>query len=110
MIMKALRTIFAVAGALALMAPCVLADSNETTITTTTRGFRGPGAPANPPAYTNTNANAVFLGGTPIFRVRVAGGGLSIEERASKIQNRLNDILGQGPIAPSDITVSPIGA
>ena len=108
--MKNSITILAVVAALGLMATGVLADSSETTTTTTTRGFTGPGAPANPPAYTNTNANAVFLGGTPIFRVRVAGGGYTIEQRASRIQNRLNDILGEGPVTPSDITVSPIGA
>jgi hypothetical protein len=106
--MKISKALLAIAAALAIVAPCAIADSYSTT-TTTTRGFTGPGAPANPPPFTNTNANAVFLGGTAIFRVRVSGGGLSPEQRASRIQNRLNDILGSGPVSPNDITVSPIG-
>jgi hypothetical protein len=101
---------FAVLAAVALTASCALADSTSSTTTTTTQGFTGPGAPANPPAYTNTNASAVFLGGTPIFRVRVAGGGYTIEERAATIQQRLNDILSTGPIFPTDITTGPVGA
>ena len=57
-----------------------------------------------------STANAVFIGGTPIMRVRVAAAGYSIQQRASAIQERLNRILAQGPILPSDITVSPLGA
>jgi hypothetical protein len=56
-----------------------------------------------------STANAVFIGGTPIMRVRVAAAGYSTEQRASAIQERLNRILAHGPILPSDITVSPLG-
>ena len=56
------------------------------------------------------NANAVFIGGTPIMRVRVAAAGYSPEQRASAIQERLNRILAHGPIHPSDITASAQGA
>jgi hypothetical protein len=58
---------------------------------------------------TPSTSNAVFVGGTPIMRVRVPAGGYTPEQRASHIQLRLNDILGHGPIAPSDITTDPIG-
>ena len=56
-----------------------------------------------------TNSNAVFVGGTPIMRVRVASGGYSPAQRASHIQARVNKFLGQGPIHPEDITVQPAG-
>lgn len=55
------------------------------------------------------NSNAVFIGGTPIMRVRVPVAGYTAEQRASAIQERLNHILAQGPIHASDITVSPLG-
>jgi hypothetical protein len=57
-----------------------------------------------------STANAVFIGGTPIMHVRVAAAGYSTEQRASAIQARLNRILAHGPILPSDITVSSLGA
>ena len=60
-------------------------------------------------AQTAPTANAVFIGGTPIMRVRVAAAGYTTEQRASAIQERLNRILAHGPTLPSDITVSPIG-
>jgi hypothetical protein len=56
-----------------------------------------------------STANAVFVGGTPIMRVRVAAGGYTPEQRASYIQNRLNYLLGIGPIFASDITIAPQG-
>lgn len=55
------------------------------------------------------NSNAVFVGGTPIMRVRVASGGYSPSQRATQIQERVNKLLGQGPIHPTDITVQPAG-
>jgi hypothetical protein len=61
-------------------------------------------------AQAASNANAVFIGGTPIMRVRVAAGGYSPEQRASAIQERLNRILAHGPIRSSDITIDPLGA
>jgi hypothetical protein len=56
-----------------------------------------------------SSATAVFLGGTPIMRFRVAAGGYTPEERADKTQQRLNTLLGEGPIYPSDITVAMQG-
>lgn len=56
-------------------------------------------------AQAPSNANAVFVGGTPIMRVRVASAGYTPEQRAAAIQQRLNEILAHGPIRPSDITV-----
>jgi hypothetical protein len=60
-------------------------------------------------AQAPSNANAVFIGGTLIMRVRVAAAGYSPERRAAAIQQRLNRILAHGPILPTDITVSPFG-
>ena len=61
-------------------------------------------------AQAASNANAVFIGGTPIMRVRVAAAGYSTQQRASAIQERLNQILADGPVHPSDITASVQGA
>ncbi len=61
-------------------------------------------------AQAASNADAVFIGGTPIMRVRVAAAGYSPQQRASAIQERLNRILAHGPIHPADITASAQGA
>jgi hypothetical protein len=52
----------------------------------------------------------VFLGGTPIMRVRVAADGYSPAQRASQIQERLNNLLGMGPITADEITTQQVGA
>lgn len=54
--------------------------------------------------------NAVFVGGTMIMRVRVAGGGYSPEQRAAQIQERVNLMVGRGPIRASDIVVQARGS
>jgi len=51
---------------------------------------------------------SVFVGGTSIMRVRFASGGFTAEQRARSIQERVNRMLGQGPIDPSDITVAQV--
>jgi len=56
-----------------------------------------------------STSNAVFVGGTPIMRVRVAAAGFTPDQRASEIQQRVNDALSHGPIQPEDITVEPSG-
>jgi hypothetical protein len=56
-----------------------------------------------------STSNAVFVGGTPIMRVRVPAGGFSPEQRAAAIQERVNEALSHGPIHASDITVEPSG-
>lgn len=61
-------------------------------------------------AQSPSNATAVFVGGTPIMRVRVASAGFTPEQRASAIQERLNEILAHGPIHPSDIVAGPLGS
>lgn len=61
-------------------------------------------------AQAATNDNAVFIGGTPIMRVRVADAGYSPDQRASAIQEWLNRIFAHSPIHPSDITTSAEGA
>ena len=74
------KTLFALAGALAALSP--------------TAG-----------AWATPTDNLVFVGGTVIMRVRVPAGGYSAAERAGQIQERVNRLLGQGPIDPSEITV-----
>ena len=51
----------------------------------------------------NNNFNAVFLGGTTIMRFRTGAGGFTAHERAVATQERLNKLLGEGPMtrAPS---------
>lgn len=56
-----------------------------------------------------STANAVFVGGTPIMRVRVAAAGYTPDQRASEIQQRVNEALSHGPIQADDITVEPSG-
>ncbi len=60
-------------------------------------------------AHAAPNSNAVFIGGTPIMRVRVPVAGYTTTQRASAIQERLSHVLASGPIHPEDITVSPVG-
>ncbi|HEX5322664.1 MAG TPA: hypothetical protein VFW40_02680 [Capsulimonadaceae bacterium] len=57
-----------------------------------------------------SNATAVFVGGTPIMRFRVAAGGFTPEQRAAATQERVNKLLGEGPISTSDITTQMQGA
>ncbi len=66
------------------------------------------GAGAQAPSNTSSS-NAVFVGGTPILRVYVSVAGYSPHQRASAVQERLNQVLALGPIHPSDITVSAQG-
>ncbi len=60
-------------------------------------------------AKTGANGNTVFVGGTPIMRVRVAAAGYTPAQRAAAIQERLNGILAHGPIRPADITTAMQG-
>jgi len=85
--------------------------------TTPTQGQNAPAAtpyiaPANAPepndissASSSDSQTSVFVGGTSIMRVRFASGGFTAEQRARSIQQRVNKLLGQGPIDPTDITV-----
>lgn len=61
-------------------------------------------------AQAPSTSNAVFVGGTPIMRVRVGAAGYTPAQRAAAIQERLNDILAHGPIRPDDITAEPLGS
>lgn len=69
----------------------------------------GIGRAATGQAAPETSAT-VFVGGTEIMRVRVAGGGYTTAQRAQQIQERVNTILGKGTVRPDDITVSPKGS
>jgi hypothetical protein len=53
-----------------------------------------------------TTSTAVLIGGTTIMRFRNSAGGYTPEQRALLTQERVNAILGMGPIQPSDITTS----
>ena len=59
--------------------------------------------------YQAESENEVYVGGTPIMRVRVASGGMSTAERATQIQARVNKFLGMGPIRPGDIVARRYG-
>ncbi|HEY3332309.1 MAG TPA: hypothetical protein VGK19_19930 [Capsulimonadaceae bacterium] len=50
-----------------------------------------------------TTATDVFLGGTEFIRYRNSAAGYTATQRATETQERLNLILGLGPIKPSDI-------
>lgn len=67
-------------------------------------------ADAGAAARAAATSNEVFVGGTVILRVREAAGGFSPEQRAASIQERVNRLLGTGPIQPSDVTVEPMGS
>ena len=53
-------------------------------------------------------SNLVFVGGTPILRIRTGWVGKSAQQRAQEVQLRLNHALSVGPVKPSDITVGQI--
>ena len=61
-------------------------------------------------AQAPSNRNAVFIGGTPIARIRTGVAGYSPVQRAAAMQERLNRILALGPIQSSDITVTGRGS
>ena len=63
------------------------------------------------PIYTQEDPNAglVAVGGETILRIRTASAGLSIEQRADTLQERLVTILAAPDLRPSDITVAPSG-
>jgi hypothetical protein len=58
---------------------------------------------------TTDTSNLVLVGGTPILRVYEGAGGFTAEERATEIQERVNNLLGQGPITAKDVTVAMQG-
>lgn len=50
----------------------------------------------------------VFVGGTPILRIRTGWVGKSAQQRAQEVQLRLNHALSVGPVKPRDITVGQL--
>lgn len=85
-------------SSLTLLASCVFATT-----------LLAPTLAQEPASLNHANGNAVVVGGTPIMRVRFAAGGFSVEQRAAAIQERVNKLLGQGPILPAEITVEDRG-
>ena len=59
-------------------------------------------------ASSKHSSNSVFVGGTPIMRVRFASSGYTPEQRAAAIQERVNRLLSDGPIRPGDVTVRDV--
>ncbi len=66
-----------------------------------------PGAAAAAGQATDTST-LVFVGGTPILRVRTSLAGKSPQQRAQEVQLRLNHTLSVGPVKPGDITVGQV--
>lgn len=50
----------------------------------------------------------VFVGGTPILRIRTGWVGKSAQQRTQEVQLRLNHALSVGPVKPKDITVGKL--
>ena len=59
-------------------------------------------------ASSKYSSTSVFVGGTPIMRVRFGASGYTPEQRAAVIQDRVNNILSQGAILPADISVQDL--
>ncbi len=59
-------------------------------------------------ASSKYSSTSVFVGGTPIMRVRFGASGYTPEQRAAAIQDRVNNILSQGAILPADISVQDL--
>lgn len=53
-------------------------------------------------------SSLVFVGGTPILRIRSAWVGKSASQRAQEVQLRLNHALSVGPVKPTDIAVGQV--
>jgi hypothetical protein len=51
------------------------------------------------------SAKQVFVGGTFFLTLRAPSGGLTPEQRAAVVQERINHALSMGPVYPEDITV-----
>lgn len=58
-------------------------------------------------SFTDTS-NLALIGGTPFLRVRTTWAGMTPQERADKVQERVNGALSVGPVAHSDITVGRV--
>lgn len=57
------------------------------------------------PKPANDTSAEVIIGGTLIHTVRTPWGGKSAKQRATQVQQRLNLMLAQGPMTPTDFTV-----
>jgi hypothetical protein len=55
-----------------------------------------------------TGTRQVVVGGTLFLTVRAAWGGLTPEQRAAAVQDRINAALSEGPLHPSDISVAKV--
>ena len=59
-------------------------------------------------ASTIPSTRQVLVGGTLFLTVRAAWGGLTAEQRAAQVQERINHALSIGPIHASDITIAKV--
>jgi len=62
------------------------------------------------PSSSGFSGNTVYVGGTPILRVRFSSAGFTPQERAAQIQQRVNALMDGGPIHPEDIYVQDYDA
>jgi len=87
------------------IAPAFAQGATTTTATTPPVANASSAASTAPPI---PSTQQVLVGGILFLTVRGAWGGLSAEQRASEVQDRINKALASGPIYPSDITVAKV--
>jgi hypothetical protein len=63
--------------------------------------------PAAPSPAAQADARRLTLGGVTVLQFRVASGGFTPEQRASKLQDRVVEILSHPELGPKDVRVVP---
>jgi hypothetical protein len=63
--------------------------------------------PASPAPAPPANAARVTLGDVTVLQFRVGSGGFTPEQRASKLQDRVVEILSRPDLGPKDVRVTP---
>jgi hypothetical protein len=66
-----------------------------------------PSPPAQPRPAAQADARRLTLGGITVLQFRVASGGFTPEQRASKLQDRVVDILSHPELQPKDVHEVP---
>lgn len=66
-----------------------------------------PSPPAQPRPAAQADARRLTLGGVTVLQFRVASGGFTPEQRASKLQDRVVEILSHPELRPKDVHVVP---
>lgn len=68
----------------------------------------GPLSVSAAPSPANDTSAEVIIGGTLIHTIRTPWGGKTAKQRATEVQLRLNKMLAQGPMLPTDFTVGQL--